>query len=183
MRIPKQWWLLTLSIIFIFPCGFFNNGPPRLTQAEAAERAGILCLPTYLPAEVDPNPEFYGVLEDFYFPLTLYKDSDTSERVVVILMDNISTATLVQRGEYRRFDPYYQDCEDRFELPNGFRVCNASALPYSPDFLERLPGEGPPFITGLAWLMHRDETWTRYSLDSTLSLEETKKIAASMCLE
>jgi len=181
MRRYKRWWLLILPVIFIFPCGFFNHGPPRLTQSEAEERAGILCLPTYLPAEVDANPEIYG-LGDLEEPIVLYKDVETSKRVFVIFMRNFSDNSAIQRGDYEFYDPY-QNCENRFELPNGFHVCNTSAQPHTPGFEKSLPGEGPPFVTYLDWLMQRDEKWTDYGLDSTLSLEETKKIAASMCLE
>lgn len=110
MKIPKRWRLLTLSVIFIFPCGFFNHGPPRLTQAEAEKRAGIFCLPAYLPTKVDPNPEFYGVGEEFHLPIALYKNIETSERILVIFMENISDASPILRGDSKYYDPYYRHC-------------------------------------------------------------------------
>lgn len=178
MRISKRWQAFILSAIFIFGCAFF--GPSRLTQTEAEAKANIFCLPTYLPAKVDPVPDFYALDEESEIPMALYKNTETSERVFAIFM--MSETSKVLDGDYRYYDPYML-CEDIFELPNGFRVCNASTWLREVNLDEYLPGEGPPFVTYLDWLMQRDEQWAMYNLESSLSLEETKKIAASMCLE
>jgi len=180
MRIPKRWWLL-LSVILIFGCAFF--GPSRLTQAEAEEMAGVFCLPTYLPPGIDPTPEFYAMGEPEIPDATaLYKSSETSEHVFFIRMENLTDVSI----DHQRYNPT-QRCKGKlFTLPsNNFVVCYESAQPIQIGYYAKriLADEDPPFVARLSWLANRDDKWTRYNVPSTLPLEETKKIAASMCLE
>jgi hypothetical protein len=177
-------WLVVIVVILMLPilgCGRGRN--PLLTQAEAEQMAGVFCLPTYLPAEVDPTPVFYASGEPEIPDTTvLYKNTKTSERVFVVTMRNISQASLDLQGNSQRYDPY-RSCEDRFVLSNGFNVCDISARSRKANFEADVLISGPVLVTFFSWLVNQDKNWTIYYIDSSLGLEETKKIAASMCLE
>ncbi len=168
---------LIILVIPVLVCPHRNR---ILTQPEAEQMAGIFCLPTYLPPIVDTTPVLYaGGDPDIPKATTLYSNMKTSERLFVITMDDITHTSAVRRGDPQYYDPYLL-CENRFILPNGLRVCDSSSFPFVTDFEENTLVKGPPLDNSLRWLVQKDEKWTTYRIDSSLSFEETEKIAASM---
>lgn len=173
----KQMMSVIMVIIVASACG----RAPVLTQVEAKNLAGVLCLPTYLPSSVDPTPMFYAVGEPEIPDASVwYKDAKTSEHALFIRMMNVTHTS----GDRQFYDPT-QHCQNKFTLSsNNFTICNESARPREIDYYEkRILVEGGPFITRLRWLAEKNGLWTVYDVVSTLSVEETKKIVASMCSE
>jgi len=162
--------------VLVLGCG--SN--PKLTQSEAEEMAGVFCLPTYLPDDVNPTPFFYAVGEPEIPDATAwYQNMETSEYVFFIRMMNVTHTS----GDRQFYNPA-QYCQKTFTLSsNNFTICDDSTRPYQLDYYEkRVLTEEEPFVTHFRWLAQREANWTVYHIHSTLSLEATKKIVASMCL-
>lgn len=156
-----------------------------LTEAQVAQWVSIFCLPTDLPESLDPYPIFYKT-GDPSIPdvAVLYKDKVTSEQVFIIVMDDVSETNSVKiDGEYDAYNPV-RFCKAELVLSNGLHACykDWSNEPIRPNSNESR-FEGPAFITTLGWQVQRDRLVTLYTIKSSLSVEETEPIAASMCSE
>lgn len=156
-----------------------------LTENQVAKWVSIFCLPTNLPQAVDPVPLFYKS-GDPSIPdvAVLYKDKETSERLFIMVINDVSKTSPVQMyGEYDAYDPA-KSCENKVMLSNNLRACyvDQSSRPIHPNTKDEIV-KGPPLVTYLSWQIQRDKLVTVYSLESSLPLAETKTIAASICNE
>lgn len=155
-----------------------------LTQDQVQKRVGIFCLPTNLPANVNPTPIFYKSGDPSIPDVTvLYRNAETSDREFIIILDDVSGASMIQvYGEYDRFNPT-QYCQNEVALSNEVEACYTDLSTQPALLRNEVIIEGLPFETNLQWQMRKNKKVTIYSILSSLSLDETKAIAASICLE
>lgn len=195
LRGPHNFWGLCIGLsigviysivfvrIFVISAGITPLGR-YLTRDQAQKRISVFCLPTNLPKNVNPTPIFYKT-GDPSIPdvAVLYRNVETSKREFLIIINDVSEASMIQvYGEYDHFNPT-QYCENKVVLSDEFQACYAD-LSIRPTIVryEDIIG-GPPFETSLRWQIRKGKKVTIYSILSPLSLEETKAIVASMCLE
>ncbi len=108
IRLYKFVWqimMIIVTVILLILTGCGRN--PILTQAEAERMAGVFCLPTYLPDKVNRTPVFYAAGEpEIPNATVLYTDIETSERVFVVTMQNVTYTSDVMRGDPSFYDRY-----------------------------------------------------------------------------
>ena len=170
---------VTLILLIFLAC----RSDRSLTQERAEKIAGIFCLPKYLPNNIAKTPELFEVGEpEIPDTAVLYKYTDTSERAFVIIMNDVSETSPVK--VYREYDAYnpIEFCDDVMMLSNGLQACNSFNRLVDPERYGEKVLNGPPFKSYINWQIRQDNKITIYSILSSLSLEETKDIASSICV-